>query len=165
LPIFPKIVIQGLSADFATRARFSVLSPEHDDAGIENIFLVRRRKPEITLFGHSHLFREQPRHPARRKSCREDQTQRRPRAIRDEHALLYQRRDDAACLALARSHHARRVGPRQFPAIEHGFENAPRFGRQMPEPSFLFRPQKDAYAQTIRLDQALHECDLIDAHE
>jgi len=46
--VSPKMVIQGLSADFATHARFSVLSPEHDDAAIENIILVRRRKPEIT---------------------------------------------------------------------------------------------------------------------
>jgi hypothetical protein len=83
LAVSPKMVIQSLSADLATDPPFSVPSPEHDDAAIKNISLFRRRKPEIALLGHVHLLREQPRHPARRKRCRENQTQRRPRAVGD----------------------------------------------------------------------------------
>jgi len=80
-----------------------------------------------------------------------------------QHATAEQCRDNAAGLPVAGSDDASGVGARQFPAVENGFKDAARLERQMVEPDFLLRPQEDSRAQTVWLDQAFHESNLIDA--
>ena len=98
---------------------------------------------------------EQSRHPARRQCRRENQAQRRTRAVGDQHAALYQGRDDAAGMSLARADDTRSVTAREFSPIQHGFENACRFGRESSKSHFFFRPQNDLRTKPLWLDSAL----------
>src|SRR6267143_2962595 len=67
-------------------------------------------------------------------------------------------------MPFTRTNYTRCVTARQFSAIQHGFENAARFGWQSAKPNLFFCPQNDARAQPLWLDKPFHERDLIDAH-
>src|SRR5262252_4338290 len=77
--------------------------------------------------------------------------------------MLNQRRDDAACMSLARTNHSRCVTARQCSPVQHSFKNACRFGRQSSESHLFFRPQNDSRTKPLWLDKAFHKRDLIDA--
>src|SRR5882762_9837389 len=125
--------------------------------------LFRRRKSQIMWFTHIYPLGKQPRHPARSKRRREDETQRRARTLRDEYPTVGQCRDNAARLAVAGSHNACGIPARQLSPVEDRFEDAARFGRQRVEPDFFLCPQKDACTQAFRLHQAFHKFHLVDA--
>ena len=69
------------------------------------------------------LFREQPWHPVGNEARGEAKPQRRTRALRSQHALACQGRDDAARLALARADDSGGFAARQFTAVKHRFES------------------------------------------
>lgn len=50
-------------------------------------------------------------------------------------------RYDTPGLPFAGSDDGPGIATGEFPAIEHRFKDAARFGGQLPEPSFLFRPE------------------------
>ena len=103
-----------------------------------------------------------PRLPRSERS-REGKSQRRARAFRREHALIYQSRDDAAGLPFAGADDRGSIAARKFAAVEQCFENRAGFRRQPIQANFFFGPQQDACAQLVGLHQGFHEGDLIDA--
>src|ERR1019366_1484357 len=83
--------------------------------------------------------------------------------LRGEHSTLYQCRDDTARVALTRTHNTCGIGTREFSPIEHSFKDAACLRRQGIEPDFFLRPKQNANSQAIRLHQAFHEFNLVDA--
>src|ERR1700741_4126938 len=65
-------------------------------------------------------------------------------------------------MSLPYTHNSARISPRQFATVKHRFKNVARVGRQTPKPDLFFRPQKNPRSEPVWLNQALHECHLID---
>jgi hypothetical protein len=66
-------------------------------------------------------------------------------------------------LALARADEARDVAARQLAAVEERLKNAAGLRRKATKVRFFVGPAKDARSELVRLPQAFHELDLIDA--